>query len=379
MAEQRNKGVKQDYYELFGVDRQATEAEIKRAYRKLARQLHPDVNRDNPEAEELFKQISEAYAVLSDPQRRAQYDRFGHGAVEGTDFGGSPFDIFDVFASAFGGDPFGFGRSASRGVEVGHSLRYDLQVTLEEVMHGAEKRIEYSRMAACDTCEGSGAAPGTTPKRCPTCNGNGRVRTSHQTFLGTISSVYDCPRCHGRGEVVDVPCQECQGRGVVRREETLTVRVPPGVETGDEVVLRGFGEAPPGGGRTGDLYVRFLVADHPRFVRRGADLHIELPIGIVQAALGDTVQLETLDGPAELHIPEGTQSGEDLVLPGRGLPRTNAARRGDLHVHVRVVTPTNLTPRQRELLRAYAAERGEEVRPDERNLFERIRDAVTGR
>lgn len=375
--------MKQDYYELLGVDRQASEADIKRAYRKLARQHHPDVNRDNPQAEELFKQISEAYAVLSDPQRRAQYDRFGDGTVNGTaggsDFGGSSFDIFDMFASAFGGDPFGFGRGAGRASEVGHSLRYDLQVTLEEVMHGCEKQVQYSRMAACETCDGSGAAPGTSPKRCPTCNGNGRVRSAHQTFLGTISSVHDCPQCRGRGEVVDVPCEECSGHGVVRRDETLTVSVPPGVETGDEVVMRGFGEAPPGGGRAGDLYVRFLVAEHRRFIRRGADLHMELPVGIVQAALGDTVSLETLDGPASLHVPEGTQTGEDLVLNGLGLPRTNAARRGDLHVHVRVVTPTDLTPRQRELLQAYAAERGEEVRPDERNLFERIRDAVTGR
>jgi molecular chaperone DnaJ len=371
--------VKQDYYELLGVDRQATDADIKRAYRKLARQHHPDVNRDNPDAEELFKQISEAYAVLSDPQRRAQYDRFGDSAPNGADFGGSPFDIFDMFASAFGGDPFGFGRSAGQAVEVGHSLRYDLLVTLEEVMHGAEKQVQYTRMAACETCDGSGAAPGTSPKRCPTCNGNGRVRSAHQTFLGTISSIQDCPQCRGRGEVVDVPCQECSGQGVVRRDETLTVSVPPGVETGDEVVMRGFGEAPLGGGRTGDLHVRFLVADHKRFIRRGADLHLEFPVGIVQAALGDTIHLDTLDGSAELHIPEGTQTGEDLVLHGLGLPRTNAARRGDLHVHVRVVTPTDLTPRQRELLQAYAAERGEEVRPDERNLFEKIRDAVTGR
>jgi molecular chaperone DnaJ len=370
---------KPDYYELLGLDASASEAEVKRAYRQMARQHHPDVNRDDPEAEERFKQISEAYAVLSDPERRERYDRFGHNGPG--DFGsGGPVDIFDVFSQAFGGDPFGFGRGfGARTVPVGQSLRYDLEITLEDVLNGAEKEIRYGRLAACEDCDGSGAAAGTQPRRCGTCGGAGQVRSSRNTFLGTISTVHDCPECKGSGEVIEHPCETCRGAAVRRRDETVTVQVPAGVEAGDELVMRGFGSAPIGGGRTGDLHVRIHVARHDWLNRSGEELHTELALSFSQAALGYMATVAGLDGEVEVRVPAGTQTGEEFVLAGRGLPRMRSVRRGDLHVHARVVTPTHLTERQRELLMTYAAEGGEDVHPEDRTLFERIKQALTGR
>jgi molecular chaperone DnaJ len=369
---------KPDYYELLGLDASATEADVKRAYRKMARQHHPDVNRDDPEAEERFKQISEAYAVLSDPERRGHYDRFGHNGPGGAGAGG-PVDIFDIFSAAFGGDPFGFGRGfGARSVPVGQSLRYDLEITLADVLGGAEKEVRYVRLAACEDCDGSGAAPGTQPRRCDTCGGAGQVRTARNTFLGTISTVHDCPDCKGTGEIIDRPCEACRGAAVRRREEVVTVQVPAGVEGGDELVMRGFGSAPVGGGRTGDLHVRIHVARHDRLSRSGEELRLELPLSFSQAALGYLAPVEGLDGEVEVRIPAGTQTGEEFVIAGRGLPRMRSARRGDLHVQVRVVTPTHLSPRQRELLMTYAAEGGEDIHPEDRSLFERIKQALIG-
>ncbi len=369
--------VKADYYELLGVARDASETEIKRAYRKLAREHHPDVRQGDSQSEELFKQISEAYAVLSDPERRSQYDRYGHSGPQ--DFGqaSSPFDIFDIFASAFGGDPFGFGGRGAR-VATGQSLRYEVQIGLQDVLNGVEKQVKYTRLAVCETCDGTGAAPGTQPRTCGTCGGVGQVRAAHSTFIGTISTVQDCPHCRGTGQIIDTPCEDCGGRGVQERPETLTVTIPAGVDDGDELVLRGYGSAPPGGGMAGDLYVRIRVADDPRFVRRGADLHAELELTMVQAALGDTVTVPTLEDEEQVEVPAGTQTGEQTVLPGRGLPKSRSRGRGDLTLHMRVVTPTHLTPRQKELLAEFAAERGEHSNGRDKGFFERIKDAISG-
>lgn len=367
-----------DYYELLGLERNATEADIKRAYRRLGRRYHPDVNPGDAEAEELFKKISEAYAVLSDPERRARYDRHGHGAPVdfGFDFSGGPFDFFDLFSAAFGADPFGFGRGRPREAQVGRSLLYELDITLDEVLTGVERQVTYTRPAACETCDGTGAAAGSSPRRCETCGGMGQVRMSRNTFIGAISTIQDCPACRGTGRTVGRPCEDCRGQGVTERSETVTVSVPPGVRTGNELVLRGFGEAPAGGGRAGDLHVRINVLEHERFVRRGDSLHADLPISIVQAALGDTVTVETLDGPAQAQIPAGIQHGEEIIIPGRGLPRLRSNQRDDIHLHARIVVPQDLTPRQRELLAAFAVEGGEDLTPEDKSLLERIKDVI---
>lgn len=369
---------KPDYYELLGLDRDASEADIKRAYRRLGRRHHPDVNPGDAEAEERFKQISEAYAVLSDPRRRAQYDRHGHAgpADFGVDFSGGSFDFFDLFSAAFGGDPFGFGRARGGEAQVGRSLLYELEISLEEVLTGVDREVTYTRPAACETCDGTGAAPGTSSRRCETCGGAGQVRMSRNTFIGSISTIQDCPACRGRGQVIGRPCDDCRGQGVTERTETVTVSVPPGVSTGNEFVLRGFGEAPMGGGRAGDLHVRVSVMEHERFVRRGDSLHADLPISIVQAALGDTVTVQALDGPAEAQVPAGIQYGEEIVIPERGLPRLRSNRRGDLHLHARIVVPRDLTPRQRQLLAAFATEGSEDLTPEDKTLLERLKDAI---
>ena len=368
---------RRDYYEILGVERSATDADIKRAYRSLARQHHPDVNRDDPGAEEQMKVISEAYAVLSDADRRAQYDRYGNGVPNGYDFGGGAPDMFDLFSAVFGGDAFGFGNRAHREA-VGRSLRYNLEITLAEVLAGADREISYRRLAVCETCDGNGAAAGTSPRTCATCGGAGRVRATRNTFMGTFASVTECPHCRGRGQTLDAPCAECHGDGVVQRLETLTVHIPPGAATNDELLYRGFGEAPVGGGHTGDLHVRILVADDPRFVRHGDDLHMELSVSFPQAALGDTIQVEGLDGEVQVTIPGGIQTGEQVTVPERGLPHARMARRGSFVLHLRVLTPEHLTPRQRELLLDFARETGHEVAPHARGFFERIRDAIVG-
>jgi len=344
----------------------------------LARKYHPDVKRDDPQAEEVFKEISEAYAVLSDTDRRAKYDRFGHGAQGDPGFGRGAVDIFDIFASAFGGDPFGFGGAAGRQVRVGRDLRYEMRIALEDVLTGIDEQIEYERFAACEACDGTGAEPGTVVKPCPTCGGVGQVQATHNTFFGTMSTVQECPQCHGSGEFVDRPCSECHGQAVVRRKEQVSISVPAGVNDGDELLVRGFGEAPQGGGRTGDLYVRVHIQEHERFARKGSDLLAELELTVAQATLGDTVSFEGMDGPVEVQIPAGTQNGTLLEFEGRGLPRIQSNRRGSLRLRTHVVVPTDLSPRQREVLMAFAAERGEDVCPEDRSLFERIRDAITG-
>lgn len=369
---------RRDYYEVLGVDRDASDADIKRAYRALGRKYHPDVNRDDPEAEATFKEISEAYAVLSNRERRAQYDRNGSGS--GFDFGqgGSPFDIFDIFASAFGGSPFGFGNAGGRTINVGRDLRYDLEITLSDVLTGVEREITYSRYAACETCGGTGAEPGTEPANCPTCGGMGQVRSTRNTFIGAISTVTTCPHCRGEGQVIDNPCADCDGRGVVRREETVTVNVPAGVASGNELLLRGFGEAPAGGGRAGDLHVRIIVSDHDRFMRSSDDLHANLYLTMVQAAVGHTMTFAGLDGEVAVDVPAGTQPGAEFVIPEKGLPKLNRQRRGDLHLHAVVEVPRALSPREKELLLAFAEERGDDVKPSDPGLFERIRNAISG-
>ncbi len=357
---------KRDYYEVLGVARDADVADLKRAYRKLAVEFHPDRNPGNPEAEARFKEAAEAYGVLSDPEKRALYDRFGHEAPRQGGFGGGFRDVGDIF-SAFS-DIFGdmFGGMGRRGPAPGADVEAQVELTLQEVAAGVTKDVVVRRRASCTTCSGSGAAPGTSPETCPQCGGRGQVVHS-QGFLMITTA---CPRCRGAGQVVRKPCPACKGAGLELVEDHVTVTIPAGVEDGSTLRLAGKGETSGQGGRPGNLYIALRVADDPRFERDGADLHTEVSVSFPQAALGAEVKIETLEGEASIELHPGTQPGETLVLRGQGLPHLRERGKGDLVVHVRVVVPTKLTKEQEEHLRAYAAAGGDEARPsDEKRGF----------
>ncbi len=360
-----------DYYRILGVERTAGTAEIKKAYRHLARKYHPDVNNGDPHAEAKFKQISEAYAVLCDPHKRRQYDLRGSAAVDTFFRDGSP-DSLEIFESAFGGMPFGHQRTQRRG----QSLRVEVEVTLEEVLTGATKEVEYTRIGICEHCAGTGAEPGSQVRRCPTCGGSGQVRQHRHTFMGTLTTIGTCPECGGQGEVVEEVCQECEGQGVIRQQQQLSVEIPPGIETGRELIVEGAGNSIPGGG-SGDLYVRVRVAAHDVFERHGQDLETELTVSFPQVALGDTIEIPTLDSKAQLKIPPGTQSGAQMRLRSQGLPSLGGGRRGDLLVTIQVATPIRLTQRQKELLTEFARETGKTISPKE-GFLGRMKDALGG-
>jgi len=353
-----------DYYTVLGVERGATDAEIKRAFRKLAQQWHPDVN-DDPTAQEGFKEINEAYQVLSDPERRQRYDMFGRAGVGGSgegDFGfaggfGGFSDIFDAF---FGGAT---ATSARRGrPQTGSDLRYDLRITFEEAVTGTEKEIEFRVLSTCETCAGSGARPGTSPITCPQCNGRGEVRSVRQTMLGQMVNVSACPRCRGEGRIVEEKCPTCQGEGRIERKKTLRVTIPAGIDEGHQIRLSGEGEVGPRGGPPGSLYVAVHVSPHPTLKRDGTELYYEANVSIVQAALGTTLVVPTVEGDEEIEVKPGTQPGTEIRLRGKGVPHLRRTGvRGDLHVMVDVDVPTKLSKKQRELLEAYAEESGEAV------------------
>lgn len=373
---------KRDYYEVLGVSRDASQEEIKKAYRKLARKYHPDVNPGNKEAEEKFKEVKEAYDVLGDPDKRASYDQFGHAGTEaggfggfghGTDFGGFD-DIFDMF---FGGG-FGGGKRP-RGPQRGADLRLDLTITFEEAAFGAEKKIEVPRMEACPTCHGSGAEPGTHPATCKVCHGTGQIRVTQNTPFGRFQSIKTCHHCHGEGQVITSPCHECHGEGKVRRNKKINIDIPAGVETGSRLRVSGEGEAGSRGGPPGDLYVYINVKPHEILERNGYDVMSRVSINIVQAALGDEMLIPTLDGKVKIKIPEGTQSGMSLRLKGKGIPRLRGYGRGDHIVKIEVVTPTNLNEKQKEILREFGKTIGKhnhEVK--EKGFFEKMKDAFMG-
>ncbi|MBO8127422.1 MAG: molecular chaperone DnaJ [Firmicutes bacterium] len=379
---------KRDYYEILGVDRGASQEEIKKAYRKLARKYHPDVNKDDPDAEAKFKEITEAYQVLSNEEARAKYDQFGHSAFGGAtggaggfdfsdfgDFGGFE-DIFDMF---FGGGMRG-GASARRGPRRGADLRYDLEVTLEEAAFGTEKKIQVPREEKCPRCHGNKAEPGTPIKTCPTCGGSGQIHTTQRTPFGHFTSVRTCTTCHGEGKVVETPCRECGGKGIVRRVKKLTVKIPAGVDTGHKLRVSGEGGAGTGGGPPGDLYVFITVKPHKIFHRQGNDIYVEVPISFVQAALGDEIKVPTLEGETTIRIPEGTQTGTVFRLREKGIKDIRGYRRGDEHVKVKVVTPKKLTDKQKDLLRKFAETLGEDpAGPGDKSFFDRMKDAFTQR
>ena len=364
---------KRDYYEVLGVARDADEQAIKTAYRKLAHQHHPDKNPGAKEAEERFKEASEAYSVLSDPEKRARYDRFGHtnGQPGPGDFPfGAGASINDIFGDIFG-EMFSGGRARPRGRGRGVDLRYHLEIGFEQAAFGTTARISVARPRPCETCKGSGAKPGTGPRTCPTCGGVGEIRLTQ----GFFSIARTCHACGGSGRVIVDRCPTCSGAGVTRDQATVEVKVPPGVDTGTRLKLSGEGEPPLApGGLPGDLYVVVQVRAHPIFKREETEVLCEMPLSFTQAALGATIDVPTLDGPTKLKIPTGTQSGKVFRLKGKGIPSLQGGGRGDQHVRVFVETPSNLTKYQRELLEEFATMSGEETNPQSRSFWQKVAD-----
>lgn len=366
---------KRDYYEVLGIEKSASEQEIKSAYRKLAHKYHPDKNPNDKAAEESFKEVNEAYEVLSNPEKRAQYDRFGHMGDRMGGFGaGDPFagasinDIFgDIFGEVFGGARRGGGRGGRRR---GADLRYNLEISFEEAAFGTEARIRVPRHKTCDSCKGSGARKGTSPRTCGTCGGVGEVRFTQ----GFFSVARPCPECHGAGRVISDPCPDCRGEGKTAFEASLNVKVPQGVDHGVRLKLSGEGEPGDPGGMPGDLYVVIHVKEHPIFARQDDDVILELPISFTQASLGGKIEVPTLDGKVELTIPAGTQPGRIFRMRGLGIPHLNGRGRGDQHVQVTVEVPRHLNKRQRELLEQFAASMGEGQSPKSNSFFDKVRE-----
>ena len=367
-----------DYYDLLGVAREASPDDIKRAYRSLARKHHPDVAEDKAAAEHHFKEINEAYEVLSDPQKRAQYDRFGSvgGPGGGGDFGFGGFgpagfgDIFDMF---FGEARAQQTQARRSGPQRGSDLRYDLEITLEEAFSGATKEIQFAHLGQCETCKGSGAEPGSLIVPCDRCQGTGMQRTVRQTPLGQFVTQTTCAHCNGEGQTIAKPCPTCHGRGRHEIERKLTVKVPAGVDDGSRIRIASNGEAGIRGGPAGDLYVYLNVAPHQLFRRDGLDTFVDVPISFPQATLGTTIDVPSLEGNVALTMPPGTQSGTTMRLRGRGMPSVRGTQRGDHHVTVHVVVPSKLSKRQRELLEEYARAGGDVV--EEKSFFDRVKEA----
>jgi molecular chaperone DnaJ len=368
-----------DYYDVLGVARNADESTIKRAYRQLARQHHPDVAADKVAAEHRFKEINEAYEVLSDAQKRANYDRYGHAGVNGGvgDAGFGPFgaegfgDIFDMF---FGAARGGAGAQQRRnGPARGSDLRYDVEITLEEAYAGTVREVTFRHLATCTTCRGNGAEPGTLIVPCDRCGGSGIQRQVRQTPLGQFVTQTTCSKCAGDGQIVQTPCATCRGRGRVEQEKTLQVRVPAGVDDGSRIKITGSGEAGIRGGPDGDLYVYLSVKPHPLFRRDGLDVLLDVPVSFPQAALGGEISVPSLDGEIPLALNAGTQSGSQYRLRGRGMPSVRGGAKGDQLVTIHVVVPTKLSKRERELLEEYARAGGDQI--EEKSFFDRVKDA----
>jgi len=366
---------KRDYYEVLGVNKDASEDEIKKAYRKLAMKYHPDRNPDNPKAEDHFKEAKEAYEILTDPNKRAAYDHYGHAGVDpsaaaagaGAGFGGFSDAFGDIFSDIFGG-----GRSRST-VFRGADLRYNLEITLEEAARGTDTRIRIPAMEECETCKGTGAKAGTQPTTCTTCSGHGQVRMQQ----GFFSIQQTCPRCHGTGKMIANPCQPCSGTGRLKKHKTLSVKIPSGVDEGDRIRLSGEGEAGVNGGPAGDLYVVIHIKPHPVFTRDHNDLHCEMPISFTTAALGGDIEIPTLDGYAKIKVPPETQTGRVFRLRGKGIKGVRSSAHGDLLCHVVVETPVNLTGRQKELLQEFESISGKDSgrhNPRAKSWMEKVKE-----
>ncbi len=374
---------KRDYYEVLGVAKTATDAELKSAYRKLAKKYHPDFNKDNKEAEEKFKEVNEAYEVLSDASKRQKYDQFGHAGVDpnfgaggyggyGGGFGFEDFDIGDIFGSFFGGG-FGGGASRRNAPTRGESLRVKLVLSFEEAAFGCTKEINVTKTDKCSKCAGSGAEAGTNAETCSACHGTGTIKTTRRTPLGVISSSGVCPTCNGSGKIIKTPCKHCGGSGRERISKKLSVNVPAGIDDGQTISLRGEGNAGSNGGPAGDVLITVSVRPHHILMRDGTTIHCEVPITFSQAVLGAEIEVPTLDGKVKYTVPEGTQTGTVFRLRGKGVPVLNSSRRGDQLVRVNVEVPKNLNQKQKDLLAEFAKSVGENAYTERKSFFEKLK------
>ena len=372
---------KRDYYEVLGVSKGASDDEIKKAYRKLAKKYHPDMNPGDKAAEAKFKEVNEAYSILSDSDKRARYDQFGHAGVDpnygaggpGGGFGGfdmGDIDLGDIFGSFFGGGFGGFGGSSSarrNGPQKGESLRASLTISFEEAAFGCEKEINLTRTEQCESCHGSGAEPGTTAETCPDCRGTGVVRVQQRTGGFAFSSTAPCTRCRGTGKIIHTPCKACGGNGSVKKTKRVTVSIPAGIDEGQAVSLRGQGNAGKNGGPAGDLIVGIHIRPHPQFQRDGTTVLYEQPVTFYQVVMGAELEIPTIDGKVKYNLPAGTQTGTTFRLRGKGIPELRGRGRGDQYVTIRIQVPTSLNSEQKEALRAFAEAMGEDV-PEESGL-----------
>ena len=370
---------KRDYYEVLGVDRSADESAIKKAYRSLAKKYHPDMNPGDAEAEKNFKEVNEAYAVLSDPDKKAKHDQYGHAAFEAggggygdfSGFGGMDFDISDIFSSFFGGGMGGSG-GGRRGPVRGDDINVRITLDFEEAVFGVKKEISYQRVQKCGECSGTGAAKGTSPKTCSTCGGSGRVRVQQRTPLGIMQTQKTCDACRGTGKIVEKTCDACRGNGYVRTTKKLEVTIPAGIDDGQRIVLSGQGSDGRDGGPAGDLYILVSVRPHRMFERDGSDVYCEVPISFTEAALGAEIDIPTLEGSEKYEIPEGTQTGTTFTLRQKGIPVVNSKNRGSLHITVKVEVPKDLNGEQKDLLRKFAESRGEANTKGRDSIFKRF-------
>ena len=372
---------KRDYYEVLGVDKTASDDEIKKAYRTLAKKYHPDLNGGDKECEVKFKEVNEAYETLSDPQKRARYDQFGHedpraGAGSGYgDFTGGFSGFDDIFSSFFGGG-FG-GAQRARGPERGNDLRYDLTITFEEAAFGCEKEITVNRDEKCEECDGTGARKGTQPTQCPTCHGTGQVQSFINTPIGRVSNVRVCDACHGQGTIINDPCPKCSGRGTVRRTRKITVKIPAGIDNGMQIPLRRQGEPGLRGGENGDLYIFVSVRPHKLFTRENYDLYCDVTVSFTQAALGGEIDVPTLGGMIKHNLAEGTQPGTVVRLRGQGIQNLRGAGKGDLYIKINVEIPRKLNDKQKELLRQFDETLTGKEYEGRKSFFERVKEAFS--
>lgn len=372
---------KKDYYEILGLEKGASDDDIKKAFRKLALKYHPDRNSGDKEAEEKFKEINEAYQVLSDPQKRSQYDQFGTADFNGGGFEGGGFDFSDfggfgdIFDSFFGGGFSGSSRKRRNGPERGADIEYTVSLTFNEAVFGVEKEININRSEKCEHCEGTGAKPGTHPKTCDKCGGTGQIKIQRSTPLGNFVSMSTCDKCGGKGTIISDPCSFCGGSGRTRKQRKIKVNIPAGVDTGNVLPLRGQGEHGVNGGPSGDLYINIKVAPHPVFKRKDFDIYIDTHISFAKAAIGTEIKVPTVDGDVKYQVPAGTQPGTVFRLKGKGVPRVNSYGRGDQYVNVVVDIPKNINQKQREALMAYMAASGEIEEAAKKSFKDKIKDS----